>query len=100
MLKKINRLLEQYFTVEEDLTLDIYTDIEDGKFVVKEGISFTMADGGVMCLYKRISGPNYQLSWALESALKKRMGEEWFSDLKAFLEKNEVWDYTLPNFEC
>lgn len=104
MIKKINALLEQYFTVpaEEcpELTLDIRVDVEEGEFVVKEGRSFTTSDGGIMTLYKPISGPSYRLAWALESGLKRDMGEEWFSDLKAFLEKNSVWDYTLPNIEC
>lgn len=104
MTEQINMLLEQYFTVQAEdypeLTLDIRVDVEDGEFVVKEGISFTTSDGGIMTMYKPISGPTYRLSWALEAALKRDMGEEWFSDLKSFLKVNGVWDYTLPNYEC
>lgn len=102
-LEKINLLLQQYFTVEEEEdgdVFDISVFIEDGEFVVKEVCSFTTSDGGVMCLYRPISGPAYRLSWVLESALKRRMGEEWFQDLKSFLVANGVWDYALPNIEC
>lgn len=103
-LEKINLLLQQYFTVEGEEedgdVFDISVFIEDGELVVKEACSFTTSDGGVMCLYRPISGPAYRLSRVLESALEKRMGEEWFQDLKSFLIEHNVWDYALPNIEC